>query len=183
MSETSTPYTTASTSTTVAGNETLTLADEVKKYDTEGLISFFRERDLGLDEDDEKIIHKQKINGSVFLKTSKEEYMKDGLARGPATNLADFAKEIKDKKLRSKKDLSEPVGKDKAVTLVNEIVPISHTAKLSYRDVLVGCTSKAVTTGHAESESKSKGTVSENNNEGNLVQELERLDIDRPYEI
>ncbi|RIA90867.1 hypothetical protein C1645_137996 [Glomus cerebriforme] len=30
-----------------------------------------------------------------------------------------------------------PVGKDKAVTLVKEIVPTSHTAKLSYRDVLV----------------------------------------------
>ena len=54
-SETTTP---ASITTSTTGNETLTLADEVKKYDTEGLISFLRSRDLGLDEDDEKILLK-----------------------------------------------------------------------------------------------------------------------------
>jgi len=67
MSETSTPYTPASTSTTVAGNETVSLADEIKKYDTEALISFFRGRDLGLDEDDEKILRKEKIKGPDFF--------------------------------------------------------------------------------------------------------------------
>ncbi|GBB97659.1 hypothetical protein RclHR1_03030003 [Rhizophagus clarus] len=40
MSETSTPYTPASTSTTVAGNETVSLADEIKKYDTAKLIEY-----------------------------------------------------------------------------------------------------------------------------------------------
>ena len=38
MSKTSTPYTSASTSTTVAGNETVSLADEIKKYDTTKLV-------------------------------------------------------------------------------------------------------------------------------------------------
>src|ERR1041384_4801799 len=54
-SDTNTP-TSTSTSATATENETLTLADEVKKYDTAGLISFLRGRDLRLDEDDEKII-------------------------------------------------------------------------------------------------------------------------------
>ncbi|CAB4480422.1 unnamed protein product [Rhizophagus irregularis] len=48
-SETSTPYTPASTSTTVAGNETVTLADEIKKYKTKELIDILRkEEDLEL---------------------------------------------------------------------------------------------------------------------------------------
>ena len=71
MSETSTPYTPASTSTTVAGNETVSLADEIKKYKTKELIDFLcKEEDLGLDDDDLEIIRKQKIMGRDFLKTS-----------------------------------------------------------------------------------------------------------------
>ena len=60
MSETSTPYTPASTSTTVAGNETVSLADEIKKYDTAKLIEFLREQCLGLDEDDKKLFAMKK---------------------------------------------------------------------------------------------------------------------------
>ncbi len=45
VSETNTPAST-STSVTATGNETLTLADEVKKYDTAGLISFFAKTGL-----------------------------------------------------------------------------------------------------------------------------------------
>src|SRR5688572_27475845 len=101
MSETSTPYTPASTSTTVAGNETVSLADEIKKYDTAKLIEYLQGQDLGLDEDDEKIIHKEKIDGRAFLKLSKEEFRSIGLGLGPAVKLADFAKDCKEKKLRS----------------------------------------------------------------------------------
>jgi hypothetical protein len=117
MSETSTPYTPASTSTTVAGNETVSLADEIKKYDTEGLISFLRGQDLGLDEDDEKIIRNEKVNGRTFFKITKEELRSAGLGLGPATRLVKFAKECKDKKLRSfssyktKKELGEVLRK------------------------------------------------------------------------
>ncbi|PKC58454.1 hypothetical protein RhiirA1_59041 [Rhizophagus irregularis] len=102
MSETSTPYTPASTSTSVAGNESVSLADDIKKYDTAKLIDFLRgEKDLGLDDEDLEIIRKRKINGRAFLKTSKEEFERYGLEGGPATNLADFAKECKDKKLKA----------------------------------------------------------------------------------
>ena len=102
MSETSTPYTPASTSTTVAGNETVSLADEIKKYKTEALIEYlWKEEDLGLDNDDLEIFRKQKITGRAFLKTSKEEFERYGMLGGPATILADFAKDCKEKKLRS----------------------------------------------------------------------------------
>ncbi|GBC14895.1 hypothetical protein GLOIN_2v1695250 [Rhizophagus irregularis DAOM 181602=DAOM 197198] len=102
MSETSTPYTPASTSTSVAGNETVALADEIKKYKTEALIDFLRkEEDLGLNDDDFEIIRKRKIMGRDFLKTSKEEFEHCGLEMGPAKRLADFAKECKDKKLKA----------------------------------------------------------------------------------
>ena len=50
MSETSTPYTSTSTSTTVARNETVSLADEIKKYDTAKLIEFLQRQGLGLSE-------------------------------------------------------------------------------------------------------------------------------------
>ena len=99
MSKTSTPYTPASTSTTVAGNETVSLAEVIKKYKTEALIEYLRkEEDLGLDDDDLEIFRKQKITGRAFLKTSKEEFERYEMLGGPATVLADFAKECKNKK-------------------------------------------------------------------------------------
>src|SRR6266542_6644804 len=100
-SETSTPYTPASTSTIVAGNETVSLADEIKKYDTAKLIEYLQGQDLGLDEDDEKIIRNEKVNGRTFFKITKEELRSAGLGLGPATALVNFAKECKDKKLKA----------------------------------------------------------------------------------
>jgi len=118
MSETSTPYTPASTSTTVAGNETVSLADEIKKYDTVKLIDFLRgEKDLGLDDDDLEIIRKEKVNGRAFINITEEKLRSYGMKGGPASNIAVFAKECKDKKLRSfssyktKKELSEVLRK------------------------------------------------------------------------
>ena len=69
-SETNTPAST-STSITATGNDSVTLADEIKKYKTEVLIEYLqKEEDLGLDDDDFEIIRKQKVNGRAFLKTS-----------------------------------------------------------------------------------------------------------------
>ncbi|GBB97990.1 hypothetical protein RclHR1_03110022 [Rhizophagus clarus] len=101
-SETSTPYTPASTSTTVAGNETVSLADEIKKYKTEALIEYLqKEEDLGLEEEDFEIIRKQRVNGRDFLKITEEKLEKWGMPGGPATRLADFAKDCKNKKLKA----------------------------------------------------------------------------------
>jgi hypothetical protein len=67
-----------------------------------------------LDEDDLEIIRKQKITGRAFLKTCKEEFERYGMLGGPATVLADFAKECKGKKLKAfslYKSLSEVLTK------------------------------------------------------------------------
>ena len=101
-SETSTPYTPASTSTTVAGNETVSLADEIKKYKTKELIDFLRkEEDLGLSEEALKILENEEVNGRDFLKVTEEKLCSYRMVGGPASRLADFAKECKEKRLRS----------------------------------------------------------------------------------
>ena len=87
--------------TTVAGNETVSLADEVKKYDTEKLISFLQERGLELSETAIKILEKEEITGQDLFDMTKEELRSVGLGLGPATRLVKFAKECKDKKLKA----------------------------------------------------------------------------------
>ena len=47
-----------STSATATGNESLTLAEEIKKYDTEKLTLFLKGQDLGLSETVIKILEK-----------------------------------------------------------------------------------------------------------------------------
>src|SRR5436190_766533 len=101
MSETSTPYTPASTSTTIAGNETVSLADEIKKYDTGKLISFLQERDLELSETAIKILEKEEITGQNFFDLTEEKFRSVGLGLGPASRLMKFAKECREKKLKA----------------------------------------------------------------------------------
>ncbi|PKC58056.1 hypothetical protein RhiirA1_471557 [Rhizophagus irregularis] len=101
MSETSTPYTPASTSTTVARNETFTLADKIKKYDTTKLVNLLRgEKDLSLNDEDLEIIRKRKINGWAFLKMDQQDFRDSGFKIGTAIVLADFAEECKEKRKR-----------------------------------------------------------------------------------
>jgi hypothetical protein len=81
MSETSTPYTPASTSTSVAGNETVSLAGEIKKYKSAELIEFLRkEEDLGLDDDDLEIIRNEKVTGRAFLDMTEQKFRDCGLS-------------------------------------------------------------------------------------------------------
>ena len=89
MSETSTPYTPASTPTTVAGNETVSLANEIKKYDTAKLIEYLQGQDLGLDKNDEKILRKEKIKGQDFFDLTQEEFEYHGMKLGPAKRLVE----------------------------------------------------------------------------------------------
>ncbi|CAG8564306.1 9482_t:CDS:2 [Cetraspora pellucida] len=60
MSETSISYTLASTSTTVAENEMVLLADDIKKYDMTKLINFLQEQGLGLSKTAIKILENLK---------------------------------------------------------------------------------------------------------------------------
>ena len=69
------------------------MVDEIKKYDTEGLVSFLKSQKLGLSETAIKILEKEELTGRAFLKTTKEEFRSIGLGLGPASDLADFAKE------------------------------------------------------------------------------------------
>ena len=117
MSETSTPYTPASTvpPLPLLLEMRRSRADEIKKYKTKELIDFLhKEEDLELEEEDLEILRKQRINGRDFLKVTEEKLRSIGLALGPATRLADFAKECKEKKLRafsSYKSLKEVLKK------------------------------------------------------------------------
>ena len=76
-----------------------------------------QERGLGLDLDDENIIRKEKITGQDFFDLTEERLRSVGLGLGPAMRLVKFAKECKDKKLRSfssyktKKELGEVLRK------------------------------------------------------------------------
>src|ERR1051325_2954404 len=100
MTETGTIFT--STLATGTGVDSLSLAEEIKKYDTEELINFLRkEVDLKFDDDDGKIIRKERITGHTFLMTTEETFRSYGMKGGPALKLADFAKECKEKKLRA----------------------------------------------------------------------------------
>ncbi|CAG8838633.1 21535_t:CDS:1, partial [Cetraspora pellucida] len=79
-----------------AGEKVLSTADEVRRCKTtEQLIEFLGKQDLGLDDDDFKIIHEQKIKGRNFLSLNVDELMQDGLKRGPAKTIAEFIEKIK----------------------------------------------------------------------------------------
>ena len=79
-SETSTPYTPASTSTTVAGNETVSLADEIKKYDTAKLIEYLQgQKNLELSETAIKILEKEELNGGDLFDLTEEKLEKWGM--------------------------------------------------------------------------------------------------------
>ncbi|RIA86467.1 hypothetical protein C1645_829231 [Glomus cerebriforme] len=56
----------------------------VKNWDTETLIIFLRDLDINLDEDNFKILRKQKIDGQIFPDMTERKFMKDGMKRGPS---------------------------------------------------------------------------------------------------
>ncbi|GES83784.1 hypothetical protein GLOIN_2v1783898 [Rhizophagus clarus] len=61
-------------------NESHTLTEEIEKYKTDELIDFLRkQKKLDLDDDDLNIIHKEKINGRDFLKTTKQDFRDYGM--------------------------------------------------------------------------------------------------------
>ncbi|CAG8624766.1 14459_t:CDS:2 [Cetraspora pellucida] len=74
----------------------LSIADEVRRCKTtEQLIEFLGKQDLGLDNDNFKIIHEQKIKGQNFLSLNVDKLMQDGLKREPAKTITEFIEKIK----------------------------------------------------------------------------------------
>ena len=51
-----------------------TMLNVVKDFNTDELIDYLRRKDLKLDENDIKILRKEKISDLAFLDTTKEEF-------------------------------------------------------------------------------------------------------------
>src|SRR5205809_5120585 len=80
-----------STSTTSSNHFSL-----VENWNTETLIIFLRDLDINLDEDNFKILRKQKIDGQTFPDMTERKFMKDGIKREPAMKLEKQAKILKE---------------------------------------------------------------------------------------
>src|SRR3954452_20766776 len=87
-----------STSTTSSNRFSL-----VENWDTETLVIFLRDLNINLDEDDFKILRKQKIDGQTFPDMTERKFMKDGIKRGPAMKLEKQAKILKERTTAFKK--------------------------------------------------------------------------------
>ena len=70
------------------------MSDVVKDFNTEELIDYLERKDLKFDEDDIKILRKEKISGLAFLDTTKEEFQSYDLKADPATTLAKFIEDL-----------------------------------------------------------------------------------------
>ncbi|RHZ81274.1 hypothetical protein Glove_122g114 [Diversispora epigaea] len=75
---------------------TLNHSSLVKNWDTETFIIFLRELNLNLDENDIKILRKQKIDGQIFPDMTEKKFMKDGMKQRPAIKLEKQAKIFKE---------------------------------------------------------------------------------------
>jgi len=74
MSTSSTSISTPVSGHATTENETLTLADEVKKYNTVELISYLKSQDLELSETALKILENEEVDGRAFLKMTEQRF-------------------------------------------------------------------------------------------------------------
>ncbi|GBB86868.1 hypothetical protein RclHR1_01330022 [Rhizophagus clarus] len=96
-SQASSPASPASPASITEEISTRTMSDVVKDFNTEELIEYLGRKDLKLDENDIKILRKEKISGLAFLKLTKENFRSFGLTLGPATVLAEFIEGLSQK--------------------------------------------------------------------------------------
>ena len=87
-----------STSTTFSNRSTL-----AENWDTETLINFLCDLNINLDEDDFKILRKEKIDGQIFPDMTEKKFIKDGMKREPAMKLEKQAKIFREKSRASEK--------------------------------------------------------------------------------
>ncbi len=76
---------------------TRTMLDVIKDFDTEELIDYLERKDLKLDEDDIKILRKEKISDCFFLKLTEEKLERYSMKGGPTTILIEFIKSLSQK--------------------------------------------------------------------------------------
>ncbi len=117
-----------STSTTSSNRFSL-----VENWDTKTLIIFLCDLDINLDEDDFKILRKQKIDGQTFPDMTEKKFMKDGIKRGPAMKLEKQAKILKSERELLKKAKSNTFG---SFHVVYGLFSISYPDQLICLDLL-----------------------------------------------
>ncbi|RIA87632.1 hypothetical protein C1645_739974 [Glomus cerebriforme] len=113
-----------------------TISDVVKDFNTEKFIDYLGRKNLKLDKDDIKILHKEKIASSDFLELTEEKFHSIGFALGPVTRLTKFIKSLNQKLqnyslLKSLDDLKEMLRRNKVnrkdILNINQFTPSSLT--------------------------------------------------------
>jgi hypothetical protein len=111
---------------------TRTMADVVKDFNTEELIEYLGRKDLKLKESHFKILRKEEIAGSDFLKLTKEDFRSVGFALGPTTRLTEFIEGLSQKlrnysSLKTLDDLKEMLRRNKVngedITSIKQFTP------------------------------------------------------------
>ena len=111
---------------------TRTMSDVVKDFNTEELIEYLGRKDLKLDEDDIKILRKEKIAGRSFLKLTEEKLECYGMKGGPATVLVEFIESLSQKlqnysSFKTLDDLKEMLRRNKVngedITNIKQFTP------------------------------------------------------------
>ena len=105
----------------------------VKNWDTETLIIFLHNLNINLDENDFKILRKQKINSQTFPDMTERKFMKDGIKRGPAMKLEKQAKILKE---RTKAFEKAKLNTFSSFRAVFGLFSILYLGQLIYLDLL-----------------------------------------------
>ncbi|CAG8726807.1 41796_t:CDS:2, partial [Gigaspora margarita] len=110
-----------------------TISDVVRDFNTEELIDYLERKDLKLNEDDIKILCKEKISSHSFLKLTKEKLERYGMKEGPTTVLIEFIESLSQKlrsyfSLKTLDDLKEMLRKNKVnredITSIKQFTPV-----------------------------------------------------------
>src|SRR6266498_2625872 len=109
-----------------------TMSDVVKDFNTEELIEYLGRKNLKLDEDDIKILRKEKIAGRSFFKLTEEKLERYGMKGGPATVLVEFIESLSQKlrnysSLKTLDDLKKMLRRNKVngedITNIKQFTP------------------------------------------------------------
>ncbi|GBB90945.1 hypothetical protein RclHR1_18000001 [Rhizophagus clarus] len=112
---------------------TRTMSDVVKDFNTEELIEYLGRKDLKLKESHFKILRKEEIASSDFLKLTKEDFYSIGFALGPTTRLIEFIEGLSQKLqnyslLKTLDDLKEMLRRNKVngedITNIKQFTPV-----------------------------------------------------------
>ncbi len=97
---------------------TRTMSDMIKNFNTEELIDYLGRKDLKLDEDNIKILRKEKIASSDFLELTEEKLRNISFVLGSVTRLTKFIESLSQKlrnyfSLKTLDDLKEMLCRNK----------------------------------------------------------------------